>query len=766
MQSGVQKLEKISVNLDQQSTLARLLAKENISVIHGSYKTAWFDPTRRVLALPIWKNRGKEVYDMLTGHEVGHALYTPAKGWHDAVDDIKGAPKAYLNILEDVRIERKVQDLYPGLRFQFQKAYKNLAEDDFFGIVKDNIDINSARVIDKINVKAKLGPNIQVDFKPVEFEFFARSFETQTFEDVVALAKEIYEYQKSLMKKVKAPPTITLPTFDLSEDDIAAQEESNNDYDKPEEEESPLEQPQEVPTDEQPEEETPEEEDEKPQAGKTGSGTDGVQEELAEEDGKEGPSENKLDDEEPEMVDDEALTDKAFREKEDELVALSEMRGTMLYNINKLRQPEIVIDYKEYFGEWKRHLSEMDPYYSDVLKRQLPELDENYKRFRVDTDMAAAYMAKEFELRKAAYQYSRSSVQKTGIINTNKLHAYKYSEDIFLKSTKLANYKNHGMMMFIDFSGSMQNNIGATIRQLLNLTTFCRMVQIPFEVYAFTTRVRAEKDGDEVKFDEYSDCEIIPQKFNLLNMMSSRMSRSEYNDASRMLWNLSMAWDSKLNQRYINAWNHLHSTPLNTCIVYAQELIAKFKSKHNVEKMTAMFLTDGESDSFQVRMTDEGDAHRVEQDSHYAYRGKPAVVRLAGKSMHVRSVNSADMTAALLQHLKTTTNTNVLGFFISDYRNQAVSKAVGEAPVGKYTTYRDKYTEQMNKNRCLIEDGIFGYDRYFGLCAKYMDVTENELGEMVEDGASKNKIKTAFAKMSKAKRVNRILLNAFVDAIA
>ena len=123
MQSGVQKLEQIAVNLDQQSTLARLLAKENISVIHGSYKTAWFDPQKRVLALPIWKNRGKSVYDLLTGHEVGHALYTPAKGWHDAVDDIKGAPKAYLNILEDVRIERKVQDLYPGLRFQFQKAY-------------------------------------------------------------------------------------------------------------------------------------------------------------------------------------------------------------------------------------------------------------------------------------------------------------------------------------------------------------------------------------------------------------------------------------------------------------------------------------------------------------------------------------------------------------------------------------------------------------------------------------------------------------------
>jgi hypothetical protein len=322
------------------------------------------------------------------------------------------------------------------------------------------------------------------------------------------------------------------------------------------------------------------------------------------------------------------------------------------------------------------------------------------------------------------------------------------------------------MMMFIDFSGSMQDNIGATIRQLLNLTTFCRMIQIPFEVYAFTTRVRSVNEDEEIKYNDYADSEIIPQKFNLLNLMSSRMSRSEFNDGSRMLWNLSQAWDGKLNQRYINAWNHLHSTPLNTCIVYANDMINQFKAKHNIEKMTAMFLTDGESDAFQIRMTEEGDAHRLVKDAFYGYRGKPAVVRVAGKSVHVDSINSSDMTAKLLQFLKQSTNSNVLGFFISEYRNQAISKATSEAPVGKYGQYKDKYTEQMNKNRCLIEDGIFGYDRYFGLCSKYMDIADNELDEMVEDGASKNKIKTAFAKMSKSKRVNRILLNAFVDAIA
>ena len=235
---GVQ-LDAISINFDQQSTLARLLARENITVIHGTYKTAWFDPQKRILALPIWKNKGKAVYDLLTGHEVGHALYTPAIGWHEAVDDIAGAPKAYLNVLEDVRIERKVQDRYPGLRSQFQKPYKKLADDDFFSLQQAAFDINLAKAIDKINIKAKLGDHVQVEMDPVERSFYARAFKTETFDEVVALAKELYAYQKSLDKMMpteELPINVinTLPETDINDMDM----DNSNDYEKPDPQEA------------------------------------------------------------------------------------------------------------------------------------------------------------------------------------------------------------------------------------------------------------------------------------------------------------------------------------------------------------------------------------------------------------------------------------------------------------------------------------------------------------------------------------------------
>ena len=88
----------------QKSVLARLLANENITVQQGNFKTAFFDVENRVLGLPLWKEMSADVYDLLVGHEVGHALYTPSV---DKIQ-IKGVPFAYVNVIEDIRIEKKV----------------------------------------------------------------------------------------------------------------------------------------------------------------------------------------------------------------------------------------------------------------------------------------------------------------------------------------------------------------------------------------------------------------------------------------------------------------------------------------------------------------------------------------------------------------------------------------------------------------------------------------------------------------------------------
>ena len=67
--------EDMIVNTEVKGNLARLLATENLKVEHRKVSTACFDVQNRVLILPIWKRASATVYDLLVGHEVGHALY-------------------------------------------------------------------------------------------------------------------------------------------------------------------------------------------------------------------------------------------------------------------------------------------------------------------------------------------------------------------------------------------------------------------------------------------------------------------------------------------------------------------------------------------------------------------------------------------------------------------------------------------------------------------------------------------------------------------
>ena len=55
------------------------------------------------------------------------------------------------------------------------------------------------------------------------------------------------------------------------------------------------------------------------------------------------------------------------------------------------------------------------------------------------------YLVKEFEMKKAATAYKRSTQDKTGVIDPLKLHSYKFNEDIFKRLTILPDAKNHGM---------------------------------------------------------------------------------------------------------------------------------------------------------------------------------------------------------------------------------------------------------------------------------------------------------------------------------
>ncbi len=179
------------------------------------------------------------------------------------------------------------------------------------------------------------------------------------------------------------------------------------------------------------------------------------------------------------------------------------------------------------------------------------------------------YMVKEFEMKKAADIHRRAYNSKKGTLDMNKIHAYRYSENLFQQITSFPEGKNHGMVMLIDWSGSMNNCMADTIEQLINLTMFCSKVQIPFEVYAFSDHYRDWKDEDNLetwerrdelpydvsftgkKIANYNTNDMVVCKnTKLVNLFSSRMRTRELNNAYRNLLLVSEGFSTRYNYYY------------------------------------------------------------------------------------------------------------------------------------------------------------------------------------------------------------------------
>lgn len=191
-------------NLDYKDVVGKLMSEENISIVHAThYKTASFDLESRTLYLPEFANVSENVYDLLIGHEVSHALHTPKQGWHNSTEN-KGANfKTFLNVVEDARIEKMIQKRFPGLKSSFKKGYKELYDMDLFGIrEKTDKEKQDMLLIDRLNVRFKLGEiESGMRFKEEERQYIEEMNNLKTWDDVVTLAEKLFEYCKEEMKE-------------------------------------------------------------------------------------------------------------------------------------------------------------------------------------------------------------------------------------------------------------------------------------------------------------------------------------------------------------------------------------------------------------------------------------------------------------------------------------------------------------------------------------------------------------------------------------
>ncbi len=187
----------MAVKHEIKSQLAKLLATEDLIVEHKHCETACFNVHTRVLTLPMWEKASNTVYDLLVGHEVGHALFTPDENWLEKV----AIPPQFVNVVEDARIEKLMKRKYMGLAKTFFKGYQELNDEDFFSI--SGGDVDDFNLADRANLYFKIGNFLNLKFTEEEMAIIRMIEGCDTFDEVLLAAEVLYKFCKKEKEEEK-----------------------------------------------------------------------------------------------------------------------------------------------------------------------------------------------------------------------------------------------------------------------------------------------------------------------------------------------------------------------------------------------------------------------------------------------------------------------------------------------------------------------------------------------------------------------------------
>jgi len=759
-----------TMNLEVKSNLAKLLATENITIQHNAVKTASFDVKNRVLTLPIFKQKSGDVYDMLIAHECAHALWTPYEEWQGITNS---ELRSYVNVIEDTRIDKLIQAKYPGVVKNYENGFDILEKQNFFGI--NGRDINKDfMIIDKINLRSKSLNRLPFMFAPKDKEWLVKVDAVKTFKDVLTLAKEMLDWQKDQVDKMAKLPDFhtnsVIKNYDLGddEDDFDDEDSIDGQGDNSDADQNDDDADEKNDFNNFGDEEADDQKDTK-QNGKSQSDDNTKDEEEENKGEATHHAKGAGGDDKPRLL--KAITDDSFTQKSESLLD-DKNKG---YRYGKVPTPNFK-DGESALTSYKTWLKDMNDYrikqrqYSNIAKYDT-YLDNSYKKFMNENKKTVMYLVKEFEMKKSAQAYKRASQDKTGIIDPLKLPQYKYSDDIFKKLTIIPDGKNHGMMMLLDWSGSMADVLFDTVKQLINLVEFCRKVNIPYEVYFFTSE-RKNKDYDSPTTSWSRKAgEFMFEDFNLVNCVSHRMNKKVADLALKTLYHMGMYFDNRYTRKYVESedyyaqsesWGipseyYLGNTPLNESLIYINTLLPMFKKKYDIEKMTFITLTDGSGNypRCDIRTSDGG---KEEKDWD-----KTTVYQIDNKKFAERG----NITEQLLKHIKKQHDVNIIGFYII----KRVRRWDLEKHVGEYKDYYDKYKKidsmrkELTKNKAVACDSE-GYDKYFLLDGKKMKVENFDMsGAEVKKGTA-SELKRIFGKSMANRLVSRVVLNKFIQEVA
>ena len=765
------------LTIESRSALARLAAAENINVEHSTtVETAMFNVESRTLILPLWDGMTKPTYDMLTFHEVGHALFTPSDldVIANAVDYLTDGNNAlapiaqsYLNVVEDPRIEKLIKRQFPGSRKDFTAGYDHMHNSLNLFEVKDR-DVNAMRLIDKVNLHFKIGWLLpELDFTATEMGYLTTIAKAESFADVVAIAKVLFDLEKQNQENKSGD----------GEGDDDKKESGDGDADENQSGESGENESGEQGEGDSAKADDDSDSDDDGDAGKgeddsADDGDDSADGESGKGD-KSDESGEKADGKSDEQGDGKPESGESDEQADGDQDS-SDVTKSVSGGTNESQNRDVRETGESGAGQTasvspESMKSETDDALSNALKNRvnkaggtpqygdLPDYDldkvirpwrdvrdsqesffanrpatgamnKKWAKFNGETKKVVQYLANQFKRKQAAQNYARTRTARSGKIDCNRLAYHRTADDIFKNLELTSKGKNHGLVMYIDWSGSMADVIQSTVEQLIQIASFARKVGIPFEVYSFSDVSPSNtRRTDQVKNEKGNT--IQASSFGLHNYLSSEMRTPEFNAAAFRIWRIAGELGRSYSSNGVPSEDRMTCTPLHEAMMASIQMAPAFRVKHKVEILNVIFLTDGGS-SYGLST----------RDANNRYGGGSLVIR--HKQTNAQIEDTGNGNAALMSILKNTAGVNTIGFHY---------------PGSSYTRYAAATTERNAswKKNGFVESDEVGFDSYFLI----------RPDKFKEESTSMKDAKN-FTEYMKSQVLNKVLLGRFVEMIA
>lgn len=735
--------------------LARLLARENLIVRHANVDTACFDLETRTLTLPKWSNITVDQYDLLIGHEVGHALYSDDV---QAVKDAHAYPglHTYINVLEDVRIERRIKDEFPGLRGSFARGYQ-----DFFErgpIFQLDRPVGEYDFIDRINIHYKLGTHITVPFNDDERMILTRLDRCRTMQDIVALARELWNGQK---KKDKEPSS--QPGSDNKRQ--MSKSGSGSNMSDPHEEMSS------------------ENASDDKQTGSDGDTSDTPNEQSGDDSYDTEPDEASEASEESE-ADPTAETDKfnsdALRHLERE--RHNSIEQVLLAPLSDDVVTSLTVSNVQFVRDALTYLQ--------VHPLRLAAATEYLDAFQSKYGPSIAHMAREFDRRKTAKLHERARTARTGRIDMTKLASYKFRDDIFQQVMVVPNGKSHGIVLLIDGSSSMTSVFSDVIEQVMLFTQFAKRVNIPVQAFMFHDLQEPEQ---REKLDSMPAFTARPTGVELVCLYDS--TQKNHSQQQMVLAAVARMYSDAYHTPVLSVPHiTLGYTPLKSGLLVIERHVAKLKQAFRLEKMNLIVLTDGDgNDAIVYNGINGGVKHDLYRSANiyrdtvsrhvYAdmceecdYDGKPIARRLpnADERMLVDSIrrrHDARVVRIHIAHRKEMSRAKQSNYGVwylvrsSIFPNTEVNSENVVLTFG--TNFVSTVQESIkDKEQFTFTGPKCYYDALIVVSSNALDLDEDDFENTKTQGWTTRKIASAFTKANVNAMKNRVFVNSIVPFLA